>query len=217
MGRAVSINPNLWDSFWAEHASSQSMFHRVLWRIRFLFSRAYARRLLAAPAHNATVRLLEVGCGSARTLHYIHAAQADSQCFALDLSPEAIKVVRQISPDFICLVANANQLPLADQFSHITFSIGLIEHFERNVAAQMVREMARVTEADGLVAVMVPWRNSFYNVVRRLFGARWPFGHEQPFSHTELAALMSAQGLLDVRVHTIYGSTLLAIGRKAES
>ncbi len=209
--------PNLWDSFWAEHASSHSLFHRVLWRIRFLFSRAYARRLLATPHHNSVTRLLEVGCGSARTLHYIHAAHADCQGFAIDMSPEAINVVRQISPTFNCLVADANHLPLTDHFSHITFSIGLIEHFERIVAASIVREMARVTAADGLVAVMVPWRNSFYNVVRQLFGARWPFGHEQPFTRAELAAFMSAQGLRDVRVHMIYGSTLLAIGRKVDS
>jgi ubiquinone/menaquinone biosynthesis C-methylase UbiE len=206
--------PNLWDSFWAEHASSERLFHRLLWRIRFLFSRAYARRLLATPHHNSVTRLLEVGCGSARTLHYVHEQQPSSACYALDKSPEAIKVVRQISPNFVCLVSDANQLPLADEFFHITFSIGLIEHFERAVAAQMVREMVRVTEAQGLVAVMVPWRNSFYNLIRKVFGRRWPFGHEQPFTRAEIARFMAAQGLSGVYVHTIYGSTLLAIGRR---
>ena len=210
----IKHHPDLWDFFWAEHASSRSMFHRVLWRIRFLFSRAYAQRLLATPHHNSVERLLEVGCGSARTLHFMHEQHPASHCYALDMSPTAINIVRQISPDFVCVVSDANQLPLQTAFFHITFSIGLIEHFERAEAATMVREMVRVTEAGGLVAVMVPWRNSFYNLVRQVFGARWPFGHEQPFRRGEIARFIRALGLADVRVYTIFGSTLLAIGRK---
>jgi SAM-dependent methyltransferase len=207
---------DLWDSFWAEHASSDHVFHRLLWRIRFLFSQAYARRLLAAADGCALTRLLEVGCGSARTLHYLNQKLPAGAGYALDKSPEAIKVVRQISPGFLCAVADAGCLPLECDTFDITFSIGLIEHFERSVAAMMVCEMVRVTSPPGLVAVMVPWRNSFYNLVRNVFGQRWPFGHEQPFTRREIARFMAARGLADVQVHTIYGSTLLAIGRKPE-
>jgi len=207
---------DLWDSFWAEHASSDKVFHRLLWRIRFLFSRAYARRLLAPADSLPPARLLEVGCGSARTLHYLNERLPAGIGYALDKSPEAIKVVRQISPGFICGVADAGSLPLACGTFDVTFSIGLIEHFERRVAAQMVGEMVRVTRPHGLVAVMVPWRNSFYNLVRNVFGSRWPFGHEQPFTRPEIARFMAGQGLHAVQVHTIYGSTLLAIGRKPE-
>jgi ubiquinone/menaquinone biosynthesis C-methylase UbiE len=188
----------------------------MLWRIRFLFSRAYTRRLLAAAGRGSLARLLEVGCGSARTLHYLNEKSPVSACFALDKSPEAIKVVRQISPGFSCVVCDASRLPLTGNVFDITFSIGLIEHFERATAAQMVCEMVRVTRPQGHVAVMVPWRNSLYNLVRKVFGRRWPFGHEQPFSRREIMRLMAAQGLNGVQVHTIYGSTLLAIGRTAE-
>ena len=207
---------DLWDSFWAEHASSDHLFHRLLWRIRFLFSRAYARRLLAAAAGHPFDRLLEAGCGSARTLHYLNERAPASAAYAVDKSPEAIKLVRQISPGFLCAVADAGCLPLECGTFDVAFSIGLIEHFERGVAARMLAEMVRVTRAHGLVAVMVPWRNSFYNLVRNVFGRRWPFGHEQPFTRPEIARFMSAQGLDGVQVHTIYGSTLLAIGRKRE-
>jgi SAM-dependent methyltransferase len=212
--------PNLWDSFWAEHATSDKLFHRLLWRIRFLFSHAYARRLHDTPHHSSMTRLLEVGCGSARTLHYLHAMQSQSAsshgdiCYAMDLSPAALDIVRQISPDFIRLVGDAQRIPLANDFFHVTFSIGLIEHFSRDVAALMVREQVRVTAANGLVAVMVPWQSSLYNLIRKVFGARWPFGHEQPFRRYELTRFMKSQGLCDVQIHIIYGSTLLAIGRK---
>jgi SAM-dependent methyltransferase len=207
--------PGLWDSFWAEHASSGSLFHRLLWRIRFLFSRAYARALFKTPrrAHDEG-RLMEVGCGSARTLHYLSQRLPASPCFAFDLSPQALSLVQMLSPEFRLAVSDARALPLEDSACAVSFSIGLIEHFDRRVAAEMVREMVRVTEPGGLVAVMVPWRSSFYNLVREAAGSNWPFGHEYPFERNELTEFMGAQGLHDIRLHTIYSSTLLATGLK---
>ena len=208
--------PGLWDSFWAEHASSEQPFHRLLWRIRFLFSRAYADVLFryAQPAKRAG-RLLEVGCGSARTLHYLSQRLPDDACFAFDLSPQALSLVKQLSPEFRRTISDASRLPLENDACRVAFSIGLIEHFDRAVAAEMVREMGRVTTPDGLVAVMVPWRSSFYNIIRQMAGSNWPFGHEYPFRRQELVNFMSAQGLHDVRLDVIYFSTLLATGRKA--
>jgi SAM-dependent methyltransferase len=208
----------LWDSFWAEHASSDQLFHRLLWRIRFLFSHAYARVLfkVAQPARG-TGRLLEVGCGSARTLHYLRLRLPEFLCFAFDLSPQALQLVQRLSPDFRLTVADACRIPLENGACTVSFSIGLIEHFDRRVAAEMVREMARVTEPAGLVAVMVPWRSSLYNLMRQMAGSHWPFGHEYPFRRAELEHFMCAQGLQDVRLHVIYFSTLLATGRKSEN
>jgi SAM-dependent methyltransferase len=207
--------PGLWDSFWAEHASSDRPFHRLLWYIRFIFSYAYAYALAQMPrADHQAGRLLEVGCGSARTLHYLHRHLPESDCLAFDLSPQALRLVRQLSPAFRGTVADASFLPLAPEVCSLAFSIGLLEHFDRATAAEMVREMMRVTRGGGLVAVMVPWRSSFYNLVRQIFGSRWPFGHENPFRRAELVNFFRAQGLSDVRLHVIYFSTLLAIGRK---
>lgn len=209
--------PGLWDSFWAEHASSDRLFHRLLWRIRFLFSHAYARALyqMPRPAPNAA-RILEVGCGSARTLHYLGARLPDYRGYAFDLSPDALRVVKQISPNFRATISEASRIPLANASCTLAFSIGLIEHFDRPTAAEMVRDMARVTEPGGVVAVMVPWRSSLYNLIRIVFGQYWPFGAENPFRRGELVRLMRAQGLRDVRLHIIYFSTLLVIGRTPE-
>lgn len=208
--------PGLWDSFWAEHASSDKLFHRLLWRIRFLFSYAYAQALfkMPRPERNAA-RILEVGCGSARTLHYLGARLPNYHCYAFDLSPDALRVVKQISPDFRTTISEASRIPLANGACTLAFSIGLIEHFDRPTAAEMVRDMVRVTEPGGVVAVMVPWQSSFYNLIRIVFGKYWPFGHENPFRRAELTKFMRAQGVQDVRLHIIFGSTLLAIGRTA--
>jgi len=208
-------NDGLWDSFWAVHASSNDLFHQLLWRIRFLFSSAYAHWMAETTGKLESARLLEVGCGSARTLHYLDRIYTKSSCYALDLSPQAIDVVREISPGFLTGVASATELPLVKDSFDVSFSIGLIEHFTREVAAQMVSEKIRVTRPGGLVGIVVPWQSSVYNlIVRKAFGKHWPFGDENPFHRRELAEFMGQLGLSDIKIHVIYGSTLLGIGRK---
>lgn len=207
--------PGLWDSFWAEHASRHNLLHRLLWLARFLFSSAYAQKLAQFSGPLPSPSLLEVGCGSARTLHYLERRLQARQCFALDLSPQAVWLTRAISPHFHPAVADALSLPLPAANIDVSFSIGLIEHFSREQAAQMMREKARITRPGGVVAVMVPWKNSVYNlIVRRAFGKYWPFGDEYPFRRQELAEMLKNSGLEDVKIFVIYGSTLLGAGRK---
>jgi SAM-dependent methyltransferase len=206
---------SLWDSFWAVHATSENPFHYLLWRIRFLFSKAYAIKIFKYMEKPDKASILEVGCGSARTLHYLSNAIAESTCFALDLSPIAIKIVQKISPGFHAGVASALDLPLVANKFDASFSIGLIEHFTREQAAQMVNEKIRVTNFGGVVGVVVPWESSIYNlIIRKAFGRHWPFGDENPFHRKELAKFMETLGLKDIKIHVIYGSALLGIGRK---
>jgi len=206
---------SIWDSFWADHASSENVFHFLLWRIRFLFSRAYAIRIFKYMEKNPDANLLEVGCGSARTLHYLNDFLGGSHCFGFDLSSNAVKLLRSISPTFHAAVGSAFELPLVEGNFDASFSIGLLEHFTREQAAQMVNEKIRVTRPSGVVGIMVPWQNSVYNlIVRKAFGRHWPFGNENPFRRAELATFMETLGLQDVKIHVIYGSTLLGIGRK---
>jgi hypothetical protein len=97
----------------------------------------------------------------------------------------------------------------------VSFSIGLIEHFTREQAGQIVSEKIRVTKTGGLVAIMVPWESSVYNlIVRKAFGRHWPFGHENPFHRRELSLFMEQLGLAEIEIHVIFGTTLLGIGHK---
>ena len=206
---------DLWDSFWAVHASKNNFLHRILWRIRFLFSNAYSRRITQVTGKLSSAKLLEIGCGSARTLNYLDQIYESSECFAIDLSPQAIHLVRSISPKFQTAIANAFFLPLQSSQFDISFSIGLIEHFTREQAGQIVAEKIRVTKPGGLVVIMVPWQSSVYNlIVRKAFGRYWPFGDENPFHRQELALFMKQHGVANIEIYVIFGTTLLGIGRK---
>lgn len=210
--------PNgLWDSFWATHATKDNLFHILLWRIRFLFTSKYASHLAKYSSDLGSAKLLEVGCGSARTLHYLAEHYQKSQCYALDLSPQAVNVAKKLSPSFHAGVASAFDLPIPENNVDVSFSIGLIEHFSREQAAQMVREKIRVTCAGGIVGIVVPWQSSVYNlIVRKAFGKYWPFGNEYPFHRQELADFMQELGLSDIKIHVVYGSAILGIGRKQQ-
>jgi ubiquinone/menaquinone biosynthesis C-methylase UbiE len=211
----VSSSTDLWDPFWAIHASKKDFFHRFLWLVRFLFSSAYARHIARASGRLNSAKLLEIGCGSARTLHYLDQTCQSCKCYALDLSPQAIHLVRSINPLFHTAIANAFSLPFESNQLDAAFSIGLIEHFTREQAGQIVSEKIRVTRAGGMVAVMVPWQNSVYNlIVRKAFSRHWPFGDENPFHRQELELFMKQLGLTEIEIHTIYATTLLGIGRK---
>jgi len=204
-----------WDSFWAIHASKNDVFHRFLWLVRFLFSSAYAKHIAQATGILHSAKLLEIGCGSARTLHYLDQTYNSSKCFALDLSPQALQLVHSINPMFQIAMADAFTLPLETNQIDVTFSIGLIEHFTRDEARQIVSEKIRVSRVGGVVAVMVPWKSSFYNlIVRKAFGRHWPFGEENPFHRHELELFIRELGLTEIEIHVIYGTTLLGLGRK---
>lgn len=211
----IEANEGLWDTFWAVHASKNNVFHRFLWYVRFFFSRAYAKRIAQSTGKLKSAKLLEMGCGSARTLHYLNQIFEACSCYALDLSPQAIRLVRTLNPEFQTAVADAFFVPFKSSEIDICFSIGLIEHFSRDQAAQMVREKIRVTKTGGKVAIMVPWVSSVYNIlVRKAFGKHWPFGNENPFHRNELALFMQQLDLQEIKIHVIFGTTLLGIGRK---
>ena len=214
----TASNADHWDMFWAEHASKGSLFHHLLWRIRLLFTKAYAHHLRNVVGHLHTGRILEVGCGSARTLHHLEQHYTHSLCYAFDISSEAIKLVRNISPTNQTTIANALSLPLQDETFDLVFSIGLIEHFTRAKAQEIVSENVRVARPYGYVGIVVPWQNSIYNlIVRKAFGRLWPFGDENPFRRRELVSFMGNLGLQDIRVFILYGSTLLGVGRRGVS
>ncbi len=210
----MSPTNGLWDSFWATHATKDDLFHILLWRIRFLFTSKYAQHIAKYTSRLTSAKLVEIGCGSARTLHYLEKQYGTGLCYALDLSPQAIKVARQLSPNFLAGVASALELPIKENAFDVSFSIGLIEHFTREQAAEMVREKIRVTCPGGTVAIVVPWQSSIYNlIIRKAFGRHWPFGNEFPFHRLELTEFMEKLGLRDVKIHVIYGSAILGIGR----
>lgn len=210
-----------WDAFWARHGAGEGFFDKLLWPTRMIFSGHHASLLLkysdrSRAPRNPSLRVLEIGCGSATTSKFISREAADAMTFAMDLSEAAIKLARARNPDLRCVVADALALPFASDKFNLSFSSGVIEHFDRSIARRMHDEHCRVTRKGGTVGLIVPWKHSPYNLLRILCGARWPFGPENPFSIGELRRFAKNHCIEGVQVTVSYGITLTAAGRKRD-
>jgi ubiquinone/menaquinone biosynthesis C-methylase UbiE len=101
-------------------------------------------------------RLLDVGCGTGRTLHQLARALPGLRLYGADLSPAYVRLARKrlIDIDEITLaVENAEALPWADATFDIATSVYLFHELPRNARRNVVREMFRVVRPGGLVVI----------------------------------------------------------------
>ena len=111
--------------------------------------------------------ILDVGCGPTSWLR-----KMGGHPLGLDLSfpySMAFKASGEIA-----LTGSATALPFADESFTGVWSIGLLHHLPEEAACQAIKEMLRVCQKTGYVAVldavlpMSPWRRPMAYLVRRL-------------------------------------------------
>lgn len=102
------------------------------------------------------LRLLDVGCGTGRTLLQLAAAYPRLRLFGVDLSPYYLQFARQLLadvPDVSLIAENAEHLPfVADHFDALTcvFLFHELPHRERR---KVLGEMHRVLRPGGLLLI----------------------------------------------------------------
>lgn len=102
------------------------------------------------------VRLLDVACGTGRTLHQIARAHPAMRLWGVDLSPAYVRTARRrlADVDEVALaVENAEQLPFADATFDVATSVYLFHELPRNARRNVVRELRRVVRPGGLVVL----------------------------------------------------------------
>ncbi|HEY0254241.1 MAG TPA: class I SAM-dependent methyltransferase [Kofleriaceae bacterium] len=105
---------------------------------------------------NAEGRLIDIGCGTGRTLHQIAIAHPKLRLTGVDLSPAYIKHARKqlIELDDITLAnENGEDLPWADATFDVATSTYMFHELPRNARRNVVREMMRVVKPGGLVVI----------------------------------------------------------------
>lgn len=101
-------------------------------------------------------RLLDVACGTGRTLHQLARAHPALRLWGIDLSPAYVKVARkrlETHADVTIAVENAEHLPFADGAFDIVTSVYLFHELPRNARRNVVREMHRVLRPGGLLVI----------------------------------------------------------------
>ncbi|MBM3145681.1 MAG: methyltransferase domain-containing protein [Chloroflexi bacterium] len=137
-------------------------------------------------------RALDIGCGRGELV--LHCAKLGAQAWGADNSPEALKIVRQLSPigQMAFQQAEAGDLPFATRCFDIVFMLDLVEHLTPAQLERSLREARRVLKPGGkLVLHTMPnlWYYRYgyplYRLTQNLRGqrlpkdprSRWRFAH----------------------------------------
>jgi SAM-dependent methyltransferase len=173
---------------WERH-SSENVFY-------YSMNRALQRHI----PRGAVV--LEIGVGSGHSLAQLNRSH-DCLCYGVDILPSAAAVARSravsVGATVRLVVGSGFVLPFPDGLFDCVMSHGVIEHFPRDRARDLVREHARVCRPGGRVLVSVPNAlDVFHTIHRASMGSRYPYWPERSYSPLALARELKAVGLIPV-------------------
>ncbi len=145
-------------------------------------------------------RVLDVSCGQGVLLDF--AAQKGLFASGLDFSPQAIAATAQRAPAAVVSVANAEQLPYADNsFDYIT-NIGSLEHYFHPWWA--IRETARVLRPDGCALFLLPNTFGLLGNILQVWRTGDVFDDGQPLqrygTNAQWRKLLELNGLFVTRI-----------------
>lgn len=110
----------------------------------------------AARKSKRPLRILDVACGTGRTLSQLAAAVPASRLFGVDLSPYYLESARELLSDVpgVSLVAeNAESLPFRDAYFDVVTSTYLFHELPRKARRQVMGEVRRVLRPGGLLVL----------------------------------------------------------------
>jgi ubiquinone/menaquinone biosynthesis C-methylase UbiE len=113
-------------------------------------------RFVRAAGGARPIRLLDIACGTGRTLHQVARAHPDLRFYGVDLSPAYVQLARKRLTDVAevaLAVENAETLPFADAAFDVATSVYLFHELPRNARRNVAREMFRVVRPGGLLVI----------------------------------------------------------------
>ena len=154
------------------------------------------------------LRVLDVACGTGRTLHQLSRAHPTMRLHGVDMSPAYIRTARKRLadlPEVTLAVENAEALPWADATFDVVTSVYLFHELPRNARRNVVREMLRVLRPGGLVVIedsaQVSESAEIASALRE-----FPREFHEPFYadylEDDLAALVREVGFVEATVET---------------
>jgi ubiquinone/menaquinone biosynthesis C-methylase UbiE len=102
------------------------------------------------------LRVLDVGCGTGRTLHQLAAALPGQAFSGVDLSPYYLERARELLarvPEVTLLAEKAEKLPFRDAWFDVVTSTYLLHELPRRARREALSEMARVLRPGGLLVL----------------------------------------------------------------
>lgn len=161
--------------------------------------------------HNSTI---EIGCGTGTFSLLFKKLEIAKNLYLVDTSLPALKTAQKLFQIFnesaYFILADGMNLPFKNSSFDISFSGGLIEHFEGKKQQKIVSEHCRV--ATGILCEF-PVDSPAYWLQRyiiTLISGEWPFGYEKPLSYQEAKVLFKKAGY-DIVTTSYHDSITAAI------
>ena len=134
-------NPKKFSSYWWEYYYEQ-------------ISQAITDIL--STRQNPTILEAGSGSGKATLLSFPH-----NQITLLDITPEGLTLAKQLAKSYgatqvTYIEGNMFFMPFQDGAFDLVWNIGVVEHYEKDLVIELLREMLRVTNKNGYIAIAVP-------------------------------------------------------------
>jgi len=113
-------------------------------------------RAVQAAGDASRLRLLDIACGTGRTLHQLAVTHPTLRLYGVDLSPAYVRLARRRLAkiaEVALAVENAEALPFADGAFDIATSVYLFHELPRNTRRVIAREMFRIVRPGGLLVI----------------------------------------------------------------
>jgi ubiquinone/menaquinone biosynthesis C-methylase UbiE len=110
----------------------------------------------SVPAHQ--IRVLDVACGTGRTLKFIRGTLPSASLFGTDLSPAYLRKANQLlseNPGELpqLMQANAEELPYLDNYFHAVTSVFLFHELPPDARQNVIDQAFRVTQSGGVFII----------------------------------------------------------------
>ncbi len=163
---------------------------------------------------------LEIGCGTGSYSLFLKKLGIAKNVVLVDYSINALKVAQRLfshfHEDVLLVCADAFSLPFKDKAFDISFSSGLLEHFNKKLQHDLVSEHGRVAKK---TLIQVPYDNVVYQSYKKayiLLHGGWPFGFEKPMNKKELKDILLSHGMKIEHVfyHDLLSAALFQLSKK---
>ena len=176
-----------WDAYWNAKKGSSPVHLKMVEKVHLILKSLQGQKVL------------EVGAGSGiDSLHLTKSFGVDPYC--IEFSEQS---VQRIKYRFTCnglqcniVHADLRRIPFRDECFDVTFSSGVLEHFEKTL--EVLLEQKRILRKGGVIAIGVPYTYTLHSLKKKilLFAGRWGIGWETQFTKRKLKSLIDRAGML---------------------
>ena len=180
------------------------------------------RRILAPLSQGLSVfalpspqtRVLDVACGTGRTLRMIRGALPEVSLFGTDLSPAYLRKANQLLSEIPgelpqLLRANAEELPYLDNYFHGITSVFLFHELPPTARQQIIAECFRVLQPGGTLAICDSMQASDspdFQIMMENFPAIFHEPYYRNYITDNLSERLESVGFSEVRVENHFVS-----------